>query len=133
MNLDFDTVLRVAGIAMPLLSAAISLWMYFRVADRKELQEVRIDQRNGAAELAGSLKLLAADVRMGATRDTDLDRRLVILETKMPHVPTHADLQGIRQEMRDLNEAVAAIGERSETTQEMVHSIQRYLLEGGRR
>lgn len=133
MNFDLDIALRVAGIVATVLSVGVSVWLYIHAANRREVQTLRTDLRNGDAELQGAIRLIRQDVVTGTARDTDLDKRLAILETKMLHVPTHADLQGIRQEMRDLNEAVAAISERSETTQEMVQRIQQYLIEGGSR
>lgn len=113
-------------------SIAVSIYLYVRSADRRTIESMRNEQRDGDAALAGRIGGLASELRASAVRDAEFHTRLSVLETKMMHVPTHADLVGIRQEMRAMNETVAAIGERSETTQEMVHSIQRFLIEGRR-
>jgi len=136
MNIDIDIALRVGSLLAMVVSLALNVFFYLRTADRKALADLRQDQRTADSELGNALRGLRSEIHAAAARDSEFHTRISILETKMSHVPTHADLQGIRQEMRSLNEAVAAIGERSETTQEMVQTIQQYLLtkgEGGAR
>lgn len=130
--MTFLDLLPIAHIAVTGVSLAVSIFLYVRSADRRTIDGMRQEQRDGDAALAGKLGGLASELRTSAVRDAEFHTRLSVLETKMHHVPTHADLVGIRQEMRDLNETVAAIGERSETTQEMVVTIQRFLIEGRR-
>jgi hypothetical protein len=55
-----------------------------------------------------------------------LDGRVQVLES---HVSTVADIRG---RMNQMGEELSAISERTETTQEMVHSIQDYLRGGGK-
>jgi hypothetical protein len=131
--MSLEDILRIAQMVVTVASAALSVWLYVRSADRATVTQLRKDQTDGDAALAGRLGGLHSELRLAATRDSDFHTRLSILETKMAHVPTHSDLMGIRNEMKDLNETIAAVNERSETTQEMVHSIHRYLLENGRK
>lgn len=133
MNFNIDDVLKVAQIVVTIACAALSLWLYLRSADRATVDAMRSDQRAGDAELASRIGALGSEIRSSLARDSDFHTRLSILETRMQHVPTHADLQGIRQEMRELNESVSAINERSETTQEMVQRIQGFLMDRGQR
>ena len=133
MNIELDELLKTAQILVTIGSAALSLYLYVRSADRHTVNAMRKAQRDGDAELARRIDALGSEIRASLARDGDFHTRLSILETKMAHVPTHGDLQGIRHEMRTVNEALAAISERSETTHEMVQGIQRFLLEQGAR
>jgi hypothetical protein len=132
MNIDIEMAVRIGSLLVMALSLGLNVFFYLRTADRKALADLRHDQRTADAELNGALRALRTEIHAERARDGEMHTRVSVLETKMAHVPTHADLQGIRQEMRSLNEAVAAIGERSETTQEMVQTIQQYLLTEGK-
>lgn len=133
MNIDLSYALRVIQILATVLSILVSIYLYVRSADRKTVNGLHKAQRDGDAELASRIAALGSEIRASLARDNDFHTRLSIVETKMGHVPTHADLQGIRQEIRDVNESLAAISERSETTHEMVQGIQRFLLDQGAR
>lgn len=133
MNIALDDIVKILQTVVTAGSAALSLYLYVRSADRQTVDAMRKAQREGDAELASRINALGAEIRASLARDGDFHTRLSVLETKILHVPTHADLQGIRQEIRDVNESLAAISERSETTHEMVQGIQRFLLEQGAR
>jgi hypothetical protein len=126
-------LLQMASIAATLFSIAVAIYLYIRSADRESVNRIDKARADGDAELAGKIGGLNSEFRVSAARDHDFHTRLSVLETKMLAVPTHADLVNIRTEMRELNEIVATISERSENTQSMVQSIQRYLLEHDRK
>lgn len=126
---NVDTLLRLATLAVMMLSLIVNGFLYVRAADKKTLDVVRKDQRRGDAELKEQITSLANDWRAKQARDGEFQTRLSVVETQLKHMPTHGDLLAIRNEMRTLNEHVAAIGERSETTQSVLQSIQRFLLE----
>jgi hypothetical protein len=126
-------LLQIGSIASTLLSIFVAVYLFIRSADRESVKRLDKQRADGDAELAGKIGGLSSELRVSASRDHDFHTRLSVLETRMQHVPTHGDLVNIRTEMRELNETVAAISERSENTQSMVQSIQRYLLEHGRK
>lgn len=110
-------------------SACVSLYLFRRAADTKALESVRSAHSKASTELKGQMATLSSDLRLAAVRDGEMHARISVLETQMRHVPTHGDLMHIRNELRDVNGTLAAVNERSESTVDMVRSIQKYLLE----
>lgn len=70
---------------------------------------------------------LHIDRSSGETRQ--LGARVSQLETSIAYLPTHRELAEIRNALGTLANSVAGLAERSESTSEMVHSIQQYLME----
>lgn len=110
-------------------SSAVSLYLFRRAADTKALESVRGAHQKASTELKGQMASLSSDLRLAAVRDGEMHARISVLETQMRHVPTHGDLMHIKNELRDVNGTLSAVNERSESTVEMVRSIQKYLLE----
>ena len=113
--MTFEDGLRIAQLVGTVASGALTIYLYVRSADRAKVDA------------------LALQLQEAIARDAAFNTRVSVLEVQMKHVPTHGDLVAIREEMREMNGVVSAIAERSESTQEMVTTIQRYLLEDGRK
>lgn len=59
-----------------------------------------------------------------------IERRVTTIESKLTHLPTHGDLQGIRNDIADVASEVAAMRAQSEGTARNVQMIHKHLLEG---
>ena len=107
--------LRIVHIAGLAASAALSLYLYLRTAEKAKVDAIERQVQDATARIA------------------DYHTRLSVLETQMEGAPKHGDLVAIRVEMQAVTAIVSAINERSESTQAMVTSIQMYLMEGSRK
>lgn len=128
-EVTIENVLTALQILAIIGSACVSLYLFRRAADTKALESVRDAHTRASQELKGQMTSLSNDLRLAAVRDGEMNTRISVLETQMRHVPTHSDLILIKNELRDFNGTLSAVNERSESTVEMVRSIQKYLLE----
>lgn len=118
MNLDLDQWLRFVQIVVLLGSVAINVVLFVKTRSDQRFKE--IDER-----LTG----IASQKRQMQDQINRVETRSAVHEARLGSMPTHADLQEIRRELTSVKTTVSSIDERSETTQEMVRSIQTYLLE----
>ena len=125
----FENALTALQILAIFGSAAVSVYLFRRAADAKALESVRDAHTRGSTELKGQMSSLSNDLRVASVRDSEMHTRISVLETKIAHVPTHADLLMIKNELRDMNGTLSAVNERSESTVGMVRSMQKYLME----
>jgi hypothetical protein len=128
-SLTFENALTALQILAICGSAAVSVYLFRRAADAKALDAVRDSHTRASTELKGQMSTLSNDLRVASVRDSEMHTRISVLETKMNHVPTHGDLTLIKNELRDVNGTLSAVNERSESTVDMVRSIQKYLME----
>jgi hypothetical protein len=128
VSLDLDNALRVAHIAVMLLSVAVSVFLYLKLRDDKRFNEVheRMRQIEFKHEQRGVES--AQEAQRFRERDADLDRRLSVAETKLDNVPSHEDLAALHASVHSVGTQVAAIDERSEQTLNTVSQIQEWLL-----
>jgi acyl CoA:acetate/3-ketoacid CoA transferase alpha subunit len=127
-----DQVLQLLQIVAIAASAVLNVYLYNRTRNstqmrehRKQMKKLEDERRAGDAALHKRVDTISGD-HLGLA--SVLDRRVSVLETTVKHMPTHTDLTGIRAELANLNGNVAALGERSQSNNEMLHSIQRHLM-----
>lgn len=123
MNWDFG--LRVLGALYMLGSGALNLYLYFKT---------RTDQR--FTEMGEAHEEICDMVR-GAIAErkahhAEHETRLQVLESNIESIPTHADLDNIRQQIAATRQDVAAVDERSKMQLDSLRRIENYLLSSAR-
>jgi len=125
-NWNWSDTLKLSHIAILLAILVFNVFLYQRTRSTKMAEDLKKALVEGDADLRDLVDGYAT--RVGESL-RDHGHRIAILETTIRHMPTHGDLLGIRGELNSLNGTVSALNERSETTHEMVRSIQQHLLE----
>lgn len=118
--------LKLVHLAASVIGIAVTVALYLRTRSTKVIDDLKRALSDGDSDLRTALEGHASEV---ATTLRDHGHRLSVLETTVRHMPRHNDLIDIRRELSVLNGTVAAIEERSESTLEMVRSIQQHLME----
>lgn len=126
---NIDNALRLVQIAVLAGSVTVNIWLWQRGRNDKALESLKAGDADLSRKLS-ELSVAAGQHQVALTaRDAALEMRVAVLETTIRHMPTHGDLQAIQRELRDLNGTVAGLSERSETTLDLVRTIQEHLLE----
>lgn len=112
--MTFDEVLKLATVIVVILSTCINVFMFMKT--RADERFKTIDSR-----LTG----LAEQRRASQELTTSHSSRIAAIEARLQGLPTHGDLSGIRSEL-------SAVAERTETTYEIVRSLQDFLMKGGK-
>lgn len=118
--------LKLLHIAASIVGIAVTVLLYLRTRSTKVIDDLRRALEGSDSDLRTALDGHASEV---ATTLRDHGHRLSVLETTVRHMPRHNDLTEIRRELSVLNGSISAIEERSQSTQEMVRSIQQHLME----
>lgn len=141
---DFLKVLHIAAIVLSAIVSLVCMIVSVMLARRARASNVIGDLRKaleaGDGDLRKALEAGDGDLResLDSHKSTvngslvDHERRLSIVESTLRHMPSHSDLLEIRGALGNLNAAVAAIGERSKTTHEMLQTIQEHLMESSK-
>lgn len=129
MALTLTEWLAMAQVGALGISVMLNLWLYFAVRSDSRWKAMFEAISQGDGQLAAELARI--DRHHGATQSV-IDRRLSVLETRVEAMPTHDDLTEILGQLSRIDRTLAGVGERSETTQESVRRIERYLLEKSR-
>jgi hypothetical protein len=137
--MELSQLLRLGQIIATLGSVALNVYLFLKARNNSErkaalalVEKLKEERRLGDAALHKRVDAVHGDIsaRDGDSmkRDHYLHRRVSIIETQIAHLPTQADLTSIRQQLSSLNANVAALGERSQSNNEMLHSIQNHLM-----
>jgi acyl CoA:acetate/3-ketoacid CoA transferase alpha subunit len=137
--MTFDEFLRLAQVVAIAASAALNLYLFRKsrgAQDRKaaeaQVKQLQDERRVGDSNLhkrIDAVSKFANDKNLQSfTRDMQLNKRISLVENTVAHMPTHADLTGIRSELADMNGNITALGERSKSNNEMLQSIQKHLM-----
>jgi hypothetical protein len=103
--------------------------------DAASLEIGQTDRATREREMTDLRGLIASESRRIGTISEqiddllDIDKRLRVLEEWRRHVPTNDDIDEVKALVGGVSAQVAAIGERSLTTQSVVTRIEQYLLE----
>lgn len=130
--LNIHDWLKVAGILVGLANISVIIYIAMRTASAKQLDTVRTAVTDGDKFANSRIDGLYDLVPQFNAKDADLHTRVSVLETQLRNMPTHADLVAINRCLATLSSELSAVSERSESTQDMVRSIQQHLMEGAR-
>jgi hypothetical protein len=129
VELTANDWIRLGQTLVMIASMALSVYLFLKARSTKATDELKTGLIGFSAKLDGNDARMRQELQILVARDSDMDKRLSVLETRVSHMPTHGDLQGIKNELSGLKSAVAAVDERSENILDMVQTIQKHLLE----
>lgn len=113
----FDAVNEVVLVGSVLIN--IYLWFKAKTDKRFELM---------AATLATVSERVANEAADRKANIAAIDKRVALLEARFDAIPTHDDLNSLRQAVTDIGSTVARIEERSSFTTDSVRRIEKHLL-----
>lgn len=132
MDLSVHDWIKVAGILVLIANMGLSAYLFMKARSTKAIDDLTRSHSLLVGKLEGTEARTRQEIQLLVQRDGDMDKRLSVLETRVAHMPTHNDLAAIQMQLRDMSSDVATVIERSETTLEMVRSIQQHLVESPR-
>lgn len=121
---DWRTGWQIAQVLVMVTSICVNVILYRATRSERLAKAINDGDRAVRTELT---KFKVAQQRINTTHHT----RLTVAEGQLRTLPTHDDLNAIKDQLADVATNVAALAERSSNTNAMVSMIHAHLLEQG--
>ena len=125
--------LRAAQIVAVMLSVTVSVYLFWKARAIHQVEAIEKARKDGDAALHGRIDGVrsqsASDMQVMRGLQSDMDKRLSVLEARVSALPTHNDLRDIREALAQVSADLSANSERTTTTLDAVRSLQKYLME----
>jgi len=131
-GVTLDQWIRIAMTVATIVSAGLNVYLFYKTRNtteqrehRRAMEKLESDRREGDAVLHKRIDRISGEHQIVGAR---LSGRVSVLETTIKHLPTQQDVTAIREDISELSSTVSGIGERSASNNQMLHTIQDYLM-----
>ncbi|AVP97916.1 hypothetical protein C7S18_12215 [Ahniella affigens] len=123
--MTFDEGLRLFSVVAIVASSGLNVWMFLKTRsdDRFKLYDAQLKAMQ--TQFDARMTAEAEQRRNVGQNLAQMGNRVAAIEARLSGLATHNDLSGIRSEL-------SGLAERTETTYEIVRSLQDFLMKGGK-